>query len=739
MAVNRPVPSVTVVAVAADAATEQSLRKFLADAGISLTDQAAAEAVVVLISEAAVDDPQWLEKVDQQRGVRLVPMRIDGVASKRAPEHLRPVNWVSLQPNSHVTAFGTVLAAVLSDPEQVRALRNLRAEAEAWVRGNQSPDRLIGDHRRAADARELLNALRGDDYIDTRGPVGDFVETSYRSTQKARTWQRRRRAAGTVLVAVMALIVAVSLPRLLKAKGTDFNALVSFGDPASAREMPEWSSLQAAQLLLRGNADQKALARQALSSLLSVPWSLGGPMLALDEGDPTGFAGLALLPDDRQAAVLIHDASDDTYSIGLYDIREGRMLWRVHLGAGYADIATAAHGRTVVAVGKEGTAVVELSSRKVRRLGHSESGEAHLRLTRNDVMVVGRKDRLAVGSPDDKDFRTVGDRYEELLSLEATADGGARALVAVAPGRYRLLDALTGKVLARADVDAPLIAAGAVGTDRVYAVYAGADRQLWEMGPGRPPAPTGVATPERTGSISLLDGGRAVVGGQDQRARAVRLEDGGELGVVCRDVPRLYRLVLPPSGDVVGCYGHHNTTLWRVPEGPRAAGAAGSLHTGGRTENADLGVQVDGGYAVVDSPSRKAFRVRLFASDITASRLSEDGSQLVAAARSGDVAVVSLRMSDGVPRVVARWRIPGGGPAAAVGWDGGDPLVRGPAGAVWTVPGCSGCTTDEGLIARLKERLSGCWTKRQLHEVDDDARAALGVGVCRPLPAPLED
>jgi hypothetical protein len=109
----------------------------------------------------------------------------------------------------------------------------------------------------------------------------------------------------------------------------------------------------------------------------------------------------------------------------------------------------------------------------------------------------------------------------------------------------------------------------------------------------------------------------------------------------------------------------------------------------------------------------------------------------VAAAESGDVAVVSLRMSDDVPRVVARWRVPGGGPATAVGWSGGAPVVRGPDGAVWTVPGCPGCTDDEGLIARLEERLSGCWSERQLTEVDDDARRALGINVCRSLPAPV--
>lgn len=736
MAVNRPVPNVGVVAGAADAALERSLVDFLSAAGLRMTDLASADAVVILISETAVDDREWLEKVDQQRGVRLVPMRIDDVPSKRAPKHLSPVNWVHLDPAAPATAFGTVLAAVLSDPEQVRALRNLRAEAEAWVRGNCSADLLIGDHRRAAEARELLTVLQEDNYIDTRGPVGDFVEASYQSTCRTRTWRTRRRTAGTVVVFVMAFIVAVSLPRLLKAKGTDFNALVSFGDPASAREMPEWSSLQSAQLLLRGNAHQKALARQTLSSLLSLPWSLGGPVVSLGEDERMTLDGLALLPDGRYAAVLLRDASDGENSVGLYHIGEGEVLWHVSLGTGYVDIA--ADGRQIVAVGKEGTAVVDLESRKVRRLGHVESGSADLELTAKGAVIVGRKDHLVVGSLDGDDLRPVGGRYKRLLSLQTTADGGARALVAVSPKRYHLVDALTGKVLARADINPPLIHAGAVGPDRVSAVYAGADRQLWEMRPGRPPAPTGIAVPERTETIGLLDGERAVVGGQDQRARVVRLKDGSTLGTVCGDVPRLYLLQLSSSGDLVGCVGRFNATLWRAPEGPREAGASGSLRTGTRTQNASVSVRGDGGYAVMVSSSGQTIRMRLFTSKVTAALLSEDGSQLVAAAKSGEVAVVSLRMSDAVPRVVARWRIPGGGPATAVGWSAETPFVQGPDSAVWTVPGCPGCTDDQGLIARLKERLSGCWSERQLTEVDDDARRALGITACRSLPAPLE-
>ncbi len=739
MSVNRPVPNVTVVSVAEDAVTARSLRDFLVAAGLSSVDEAAADVVVVLISEAAVDDQEWRDRIERLRGVRLVPMRIDGVRSSRAPEHLRPVNWVSLDPASPVTAFGTALAAALSDPEQVRGLRNLRAEAEAWIRGGRNADRLIGDHGRAAEARELLATLREDNYIDAGGPVGEFVEASYQYTRKARTRRRRRRGLGTALAAFMALVVAVTVPRILQVRGTNFNATVTFGEPATAREMPEWSSLQSARLLLRGNASQRVLARQTLASLLSVPWSLGGPVVGLGEDDHTTIDGMSLLPDARRVAVLVRDVSKGVDSLGLYDIRAGAVLWQVRLGPGYADISAAADGRTVVAVGKKGTAVVDVRARKVRRLGHVESGYAALRMTTAGDVVVGREHRLVVGSLDDGHFRTVGARYDSLLSLEATADGGARALVTVSPGRYRLVDVLTGKVLASADVDRPLIAAGAVAPDQVYAVFTGADRQLWEMRPGRAPAPTGVAVPERTTTVGLLSGHRVVAGGQDQRAHVIRLADGGDLGVVCRDVPRLNGLVLSPYRDLLGCFGAYNSTWWQAPAGPRTVSTAGSLHTGTRAAKASVAVRADGGRVVVETPWQGMFRMRLFAGDLVASAVSEDGSQLVAAAKSGDVAVVSLRMSDNIPRVVARWRIPGGDPAVAVGWSGTTPLVRAWDGGLWQAPGCPGCTTDAGLIALLRERLSGCWTDRQLTQVDDDTRRVLGIGVCRPLPAPVED
>ncbi|MFI6408521.1 hypothetical protein [Streptomyces sp. NPDC050548] len=132
-----------------------------------------------------------------------------------------------MDPVSPVTAFGTVLVAALGDPEHVRALRDLRGQTEAWVRGGRGPERLIADHRQAAEAHELMAVLREDGYIDTSGPVGEFVQTSFRHTAWERSRERRRRTLCTVFAVVMLLIAAAALPRILRTRGTDFNALVS--------------------------------------------------------------------------------------------------------------------------------------------------------------------------------------------------------------------------------------------------------------------------------------------------------------------------------------------------------------------------------------------------------------------------------------------------------------------------------------------------------------------------------
>ncbi|WP_165683853.1 hypothetical protein [Streptomyces sp. KO7888] len=734
MSMSRPLPGIAVLAAAEDAAVDLSLCDFLRNAGLPPAADGCVDVVVVLISVAAVDDPEWRQRVERARAVRLIPVRVDGVRTNQAPEYLRPINWVTLDRAAPATAFGAVLAAALSDPEQIRELRNLRAQAEAWIRENRSMERLMYDHRDAAEAHELLAGLREEGYVDVRGPVGEFVETSYRYTGKARRRKQRRRAMGTVLGVIMAVAVAITVPRILKTRGTDFNSLVTFGDPSTVRVMPEWTSLQASSLLLRGNEAQKELARDSLSSTLSVPWSLGGPVLGSD-GQAGLVDGLTPLPGGKRAAVLVQEVPGDVSSLGLYDIHSGTVTWRVRLGTGYQNMATSGDGRTVVVVGEENIAVVDLQSRKVRRLAHREDGYVDVALTEQGDLVVGRAEQLVVGSTGGTRFRPVGEGYAELLDLRATADGGVRALVATEPGHYRLVNALTGDILARADVAAPLITTGAVAPDADYAVFVGADRQLWRLDAGRAAVPTGVATPERTETAAVLSGGRVVVGGQDQPAHVVRLADAGDLGIVCRDVPQLRRLV--PSDDVLVCRGPHNVTLWRAPAGPRRPRARDGLRAE-TTASGAFDVRADGGRVHIGLTGRGAFTLDLFTDEVIALALSPDGSQLVATTAQGDVAVASLHMSDGRARVVARWRIPGGQPATAVSWPGTSPLVGARDGWVWAVPACPGCTTDSGLIERVKQRLSGCWGTEQLTNVDTVTRRAVGVTECGALPESVE-
>jgi hypothetical protein len=59
--------------------------------------------------------------------------------------------------------------------------------------------------------------------------------------------------------------------------------------------------------------------------------------------------------------------------------------------------------------------------------------------------------------------------------------------------------------------------------------------------------------------------------------------------------------------------------------------------------------------------------------------------------------------------VLVQWKVPGFTPVMAVGWDRG-PFVRTASGQIWDIPQCRGCITDEGLLAAVRARFTGCFS-----------------------------
>jgi hypothetical protein len=797
---NRVEPCAVVVAVEADAVYVRALERFLDNggietagggSGIETADGAGADVAVVVISRSAVTDAEWKRQVADHRFVRLVPVRVDDVSSGEAAQ-LRSLNWIEWDHDAPVTTFGRVLAAVLTDPQKLTRIRTLRAEADSWARTGFRGEHLIGDHRKARDADRFLREMDIDEHVAGNETVAWYVRQSRIRTARARRWALTRQWGAALVAAVVALAIAVAIPLISNAEHNNFSAVVTTGDRRAEQQEPEWSSLLAGALLLNGDEAQQNLGRLTLADTLSVPWSRG----TVDVGAGYSLEGMEPLGDGSRSVLLFHDRASRAH-IGIFDVKHLRVLDNiVPTGVGQLiAVDGSVDGRTAVAAGPDGLLFIDVRTMAVRhvRLRLAQQGLVVRLLADGRVAVandVGQLELIpaggatptatagagatasaAVETADASATVTAGPTVHRLgsflrvLSLERTSDGGARAVVERSKGVYALVDAVTGRVLAQGRVPEPLVPTGGVSPDEPFAVVTGADHQLWRLAAGRAPAPTGIAVSDRTYLTVVLSHERVAVGGQDEPMRVLHLPTRSDLGVICREVPSVNDLRPSADGNVVDCLGLKIDAIWPVPQGPVAGPSAGSTASpaAGPTAGPAPGPTTDRTTAPLSAtPQVSAHGVRvesrgnrlrisgrtatgtytsdwlsLFASGVSAVAVSPDGQQIVAGSTAGGVAVVRAVP----PRAwqLVTWQVPDGSAVRALGWRGADPLVRAADGNLWTVPGCPGCSSDQGLINQLIHRMRGCWSSpAQLQSIDSATRRRLGVSLCGAVP-PAEE
>jgi hypothetical protein len=701
--------TVAVAHHAIDTERAATVTDFLERAGVAVRplDDSPLDGTVVLLSEAALRDPGWLERATLQG--RLVPVRLGPIDGLTVPQGLSDLNYLDWVPGSGEALQGRVFAALATDPDRRDLLQRLSREAQAWHDSGRPDQLLINDQGRGRQVTGMLSDT-GRDGTALPEVTRIFVARSAVVLRRQRrSWWRK--LAGLAGAAVLLLAVAsVIWPQLRLAGRNNHSAITLTGDPDTLVAMPEWTAVNNAAVLLNGSAAQRQLARASLLSAMALPWSISAlqSLRAVDTAAPY---------DAGQRAVVSFESHGATKA-AMVDVQTAQITWSLSLGGEFPYVSVTPDGRSAVASGVAGVAVLDLQTRAVRRLGANGSFDQNAPIDGTHVAVlsqVGRADQVSI-----VDLGTAAVTrsysYASVLALAAPA-----TLVSDSAGHPRLVDVRTNHTLA-VGVGVPFQdGTGSVAPDGRRAVVEGSDGQLWTFGVGVGAQPTGIPVRFAHSTLLWASGGRLVVSSGDVPAEVYLLRGAVRLGTMCDDLNQPAEVRPAAASDVVACVSPVGISFYRLPAGPlpareRTGTRALSVTAGSTPIRADAGALIAGTHAAVPVVSGR----------ITAMAASPGGAHVVVGSSTGDSAVVTVYQ--GQIGLIVRKPVPSRQPVTEAGWSDSPFVTAG--GQSWAVPECGACDTNAGLLDAFRARISGCFNAAQIGWIDDKTRRALGVHEC---------
>lgn len=709
-----------------DADCARRLARLLSVAGVTVLTAGSftsAAGVVVLLSSAGLASPEWRARIsaDTQEATRLIPVRVGEIDGTQVPERLAALNWIDWQPGNASGTVGYVLAGLLSDPTRRDISRQLSHEAEAWQRSGHRDTLLISDFRRARQMNAMLRDLQSDRLAAPTAVMRQYVQ---RSLKVSRPKYRRRRArlvagvAGTVLALLAAAVV---IPAVKLASFDNKESIVTSGDQAELRDLPEWSAANAAALLINGTPPEKALARTTLLRAMNEPWELDALQWQAPPNSSVPFdhGKLAVLSVGLRVAIISVDTQ--------------RVLWTAATPGGPYDLSVDPAGQTAVglALSGPGAIVINLDRRTVRRIAvrtwfSSPSQVAYGELGSDGVAIV-QLPGLRIGelSTATGAVTSLG-VYPPVMALAAASPGRtAVALVRLSGGRADLVAVPSRRVLGFLP-GTPPAEAGAISPDGHQAIVEGGDGQFWTIGAGRAAAPTGIAVPSIPSDVTWAAGDRVIVASEDQRGQVYSVRDGVPLGTICTQDGRLYAVIADASSAVVSCEAPGGTTFWQLPPGPLSGRVPGES-SAPAWSTGPVTVRVSGDQIGIRGPGVNTGMFQPLSTTISTVDVADHGKRVILGDSLGEVAVIDVEA--GYTAEVVAWNDPDHSPISAVGWSGG-PVASTASGQTWQIADCADCGTDAGLLRAFRARITGCFTARQLAFMGGSTWQALGLREC---------
>lgn len=710
-----------------DADCARQLESLVSSAGVTVLAAGApageAAAVVVFLSAAGLASQEWQAQVtaDTQTATRLIPVRVGIIDDTRVPERLAALNWITWQPGNVSVTAGYVLAGLFSDPARRDISRQLAHEAEAWLRSGRRDALLISDYRRARRMTAMLRDLQADTLAAPTAVMRQYVQ---RSVKVSRPKYRRRRVrlvlgiAGTVLAL---LVAAVAIPTIKLGKFNNKESVVTSGDQAILRDLPEWSAANSAALLIDGTPQEKVLARATLLRAMNQPWELD----ALQWQTPPNSA----VPFDHGKLAVVSVGS----GLAIINVNTQRALWTAVTPGGpyFLSVDPAGHTALGLALSHRGAIVIDLDRHTVRRVAEnaafsSPSQPTYGELGSDDMAVVALPGRrlgtlnTATGALTDLGV------YPPVVALAGRSPGGpATALVRRSDGRVDLIAVPSGRVLG-ALPGTPPAEAGAISPGGRRAIVEGGDGQFWTIGTGRPATPAGIPVPSVLSSVTWATGDRVIIASYDQRGQVYYLPRAEPLGTICAQDGRLSLVIPGPDSAVVACESPGGTTFWQLPPGPllhRVPGeATASSATSGPVTVSRAGAQID-----IRGPGVNSGMFQPLSTGVSVVDVAEGGKRVIVGDALGELAVIDVET--GYTSEVVAWNDPDHSPIKAVGWNGG-PVATTASGQTWRIADCADCGTVAGLLRAYRARFTGCFTARQLAFMSSSTWQALGLREC---------
>lgn len=723
----------------ADAPSAQDISRRLVSAGLLVQEVEQTDTLVVLLSEASTLDQHWLAALPQLTGRRIVPVVLGVPDPLRLPAELADPTWVRWDVQHGDESFGRLLTALQSRIDDYRSARQLLALADAWVARGR-PDSALPDTPRAARAIGLLlESAQSQSLVVVPQHAVRYARDTRR---RAKSKQRRRwlwRAGLASILAAAAFLFAVTIPSI-NAQNDAGRLAQSVGlGQTLTEDLPAYSALLAANLLLEADTPvQDETARRILEATLPSAW----PRAFVPEADDAHVDSIVPLAQGRQVLGLWYSADGES-SYGHYDLEGRRVAARHALPGRFGHITASNDGRSALAVGFDGYALIDLSSGDVVRGLESTSlvaaafdADGQSATVVDEAGALHRISSSGAATP-------MASRAAHPLALE-TGTGSAIVVDEPSPGTVRLIDSSTDREVLRATVPADVVAVSVVPDADRAVVAVDALGSLWRLGVG------GVKLMFTMGSdtaeVTALSADRFVVYGGWRRPAVVDAA-GQLLGRVCDDVPRLTSVRAAHDTELVTCKSRSTNSVWTLPRGPvpppRAWGTRPALPE-------DLRLHVEGNtFTLMTARGRVWPSFALGSADITVVAYTPRLERVVVGTSRGEVGIFERAPEPHFLRLVTKWTSPDRRPVRAV-TTGGEPTAdadpsaesevhaQTESGLTWVVPDCFGCSDEATLLAVTSRRLSqtGCWEDRQLTSITERAKRFFGLVRCSSITAP---